>query len=594
MSKGKAPYFASVWMDWYRSNASLPFSVDKIEADKVQLNGGVRYLPKTDGRRNDLYERFFVTFSPIFEETLATIANPPAKQGREAATRLWQESWGPANHEREHERSKKLRAYGIEMLTQCNHEITWRDGGESFTFRGAAAPGKGGDEALKKYVAAQRSLGWRSGLYTNYTDFAPVNAYWSADRVMRRPDGNLVTAWARCYSPKALFAVEMDRKLAPLIQGKFGTNAAYTDVHTSVSPWDRTDFDARVPGAGTFAATFYAYGELLLHDQDVYDGHCWSEGHHQWLYAGLSVGNYGITYSSLRLWDYPYLPHFDLLKMHPLSVDIGVPWTSQFFKGKEGWQKPENIVTSIDQFLAATIAYGHIGWLVEEAHGMRQTCRSYYMLQPLQSRYAMLKPREIRYGTDHGLVSSSEALSRGDWRKSKIFVHYPNGLRIWINGNAEESWRIEEQGATHNLPPFGWLAIGTDGFYECSESIEGKRYDHASSPECIFLDGRGTWRSFNGIATSGSVAVRRAKEGKGLSIITAEGVDRLVITPPVGTFDSDDVRAIIRAVAHAEEIAWHAFDLSDKDLGEVAIHRTESGWALKPPASTLRLDVALK
>jgi hypothetical protein len=594
MSKGKVPYFASIWMDWYRSNASAPYVLDRIEANQVQLNGGVRYIPKTDGRRNDLYERFFVTFSPIFEETLATIPNPPAKRGREAATRLWQESWGPANYEREHERSKKLRAYGIEMLTQCNHEITWRDGGESFTFREAAAPEKGGDEALKKYVAAQRSLGWRSGLYTNYTDFAPVNAYWDTDRVMRRPDGNLVTAWARCYSPKALFAVEMDSKLAPLIQNKFGTNAAYTDVHTSVSPWDRTDYDARVPGAGTFAATFYAYGELLLHDQDVYDGHCWSEGNHQWLYSGLCVGNYGVAYSNLQLWEYPYLPHFDLLKMHPLSVDIGVPWTSQFFKGKEGWQKPENIVKSIDQFLAATIAYGHIGWLVEETYGIRQTCRSYYMLQPLQSRYAMLKPKEIRYGTENELVSSSQAFLSGDWRKSKIFIHYPNDLRIWINGNAEESWHIEHQGTLHELAPFGWLAIGTEGFYECSECIDGKRYDHASSPECVFVDGRGTWSRFNGIATSGSVAVRRGKESKDLSIITIEGMDWLVIAKPDGTFTSDDVRAVIGAVAQAEAIAVQAFDLSDKDLGEVAIQRTESGWELKPPASTVRLEVSVK
>ena len=156
MSKGKSAFFVSVWMDWYRSNASEPYAVDKIEGDKVYLNGGVRYLTKTDGRRNDLFERFFVTFSPIFEETLATIPNPPAKRGREAATRLWQESWGPQDYQREHERSKQLRAYGIEMLTQCNHEITWRDGGESFTFREVAAPGKGGDEALKQYIAAQR------------------------------------------------------------------------------------------------------------------------------------------------------------------------------------------------------------------------------------------------------------------------------------------------------------------------------------------------------------------------------------------------------------------------------------------------------
>ena len=590
MSKGKVPFFASVWMDWYRSNASEPYVVDKIDAGKVHLNGGVRYMPRTDGVRNDLFERFFVTFSPVFEETLPTVDNPPAKRGREAATRLWQESWGPENYAREHERSKRLRAYGIERLTQCNHEITWRDGGESFTFRESAAPGKGGDEALKQYVAAQRSLGWRSGLYTNYTDFAPVNAYWDTDRVMRRSNGDLVTAWPRCYSPKALFAVEMDRKLAPLIQSNFGTNAAYTDVHTAVSPWDRTDYDARVPGAGTFAATFYAYGELLLHDQDVYDGHCWSEGNHQWLYAGLCTGNYGLTYSSLRLWEYPYLPHFELLKMHPLSVDIGVPWTGQFFQGKEGWAKPENIVTSIDQFLAATIAYGHIGWLVEEAHGIRQTCRSYYMLQPLQSRYAMLKPQEICYGTNRGLVSSSEAFRSGDWRKSKIFIRYPNGLRIWVNGNAGESWQISE--VAQDLPPFGWLALGVDGFVECSASLEGQRYDRVRSPECIFLDGRGVWRGFDGVATSGSVAIRRTEEGDGVSIILIEGVDRLVVTKPEGSFGPDDLRATIAALVD-KPASVVAYDQDDANMGEVVTHKLGSEWEIVPPRSAIRLEIAV-
>jgi hypothetical protein len=287
MGHGAKPFFGSVWMDWYLSNASEPYATDEINEDGVTLNGGVRYLPKTDGRRNDLFERFFVTFSPAFEETLPEIPNPPAKEAKKAGSRLWQETWGPRNFKEEMSRSRKLRAYGIEMLTQCNHEIAWRDGGESFTFRTIAAPGKGGDRALKEYVKAQKDLGWRSGLYTNYTDYAPVNSHWDIDMVMRKPSGDLVTAWPRCYSPKALFAVEMDRKLAPKVQSKFGSNAAYTDVHTAVAPWDRTDYDARVPGAGTFAATFYAYGELLLHDQEVYDHHCWSEGHHQWLYAGL-------------------------------------------------------------------------------------------------------------------------------------------------------------------------------------------------------------------------------------------------------------------------------------------------------------------
>ena len=594
MSRESKPFFASVWMDWYRSDASVPYAEDRIEGGQVRLNGGVRYLPKTDGKRNDLFERVFVTFSPTFEETLPTIPNPPAKRGKEAGTRLWQESWGPQDYEREQERSKRLRAYGIEMLTQCNHEITWRDGGESFTFRTSAAPGKGGDEALQRYVQAQRSLGWRSGLYTNYTDYAPVNEFWNVDMVMRRPNGDLATAWPRCYSPKALFAVEMDRKLAPVIQKKFNTNAAYTDVHTAVAPWDRTDYDARIPGAGTFAATFYAYGELLLHDQDVYDGHCWSEGNHQWLYAGLCTGNYGLAYSNLRLWQYPYLPHFDLLKMHPLGVDIGVPWTAEFFKGKDGWNKPENTVSSIDQFIAATIAYGHIGWLVEEAHGIRQTCRSYYMLQQLQSRYVMLKPQEIRYGGEKGLLTSSEALAGGQWKESRLFIRYPNSLQIWVNGNGEKAWEVTRDGVKRVLPPYGWLAVQGNEFFECSEILDGKRYDRVSAPDYVFLDGRGVSRSFDGIATSGSLAVRIGEKGSGLSLIAVEGVGAIGMSSPPRTFGPNDVRTEIARVAKAGRISARAFDRDGKDLGLAPVSKTAAGWTISPRDGALRYEIRIE
>ena len=148
--KGTQPAFASIWMDWYRSNASRPFARDEVTPEGIFLNGGVEYKAKTDGLRNDVFERFFFTVSPIFEETLATIPNPPATHGQEAGQRLWQESWGPSNYQKEMQRSRGLRAYGIEMLTQCNHEVTWRDHGESFTFTDRAAPGRGGDEALRR------------------------------------------------------------------------------------------------------------------------------------------------------------------------------------------------------------------------------------------------------------------------------------------------------------------------------------------------------------------------------------------------------------------------------------------------------------
>jgi hypothetical protein len=294
------------------------------------------------------------------------------------------------------------------------------------------------------------------------------------------------------------------------------------------------------------------------------------------------------------LWEYPYLPHFDLLKMHPLSVDIGVPWTARFFTGKDGWNKPENIESSIDQFIAATIAYGHIGWLVEEQHGIRQTCRSYYMLQQLQSRYVMEKPTEIRYGTDSETVSSSEALLSGEWKKSRLYIRYPNALEVWINGNSEQAWEVAHKGERHVLPPFGWLAVQSDRFYECSELRDGNRYDRVSSAAYVFIDGRGFFRSFDGIGTSGSLAVRLGKEGSDLSIIAVEGVQGFRFVSPEKTYPRGDVRTQIARVARADRIAVHAFDVGGKDLGNVAASKIAEGWRIGGKDTAVRYEVRVE
>jgi hypothetical protein len=587
---GKQNAFASLWMDWYRSNASRPFARDEITSNEVFLNGGVEYRPKTDGKRNDVFERFFFTVSPIFEETLATIPNPPAAQGRQAGLRLWQESWGPHSYEKEMRRSRRLRAYGIVMLTQCNHEITWRDGGESFTFKDRAATGMGGDQGLRKYVEHQRRLGWRSGLYTNYCDLTSFSTYWDEDHVMRQPDGDWMTAYLRCYSVKTSVALAAAAELAPKIRDKFGTDAAYTDVHTAVSPWGRTDYDARVPGAGTFASTFYAYGELLLAEQTTYDGFCWSEGNHRWLYAGLATGNYGLTNRKVKLRTYPYLPHFDLLKIHPLEVDVGMPWTDQFHEGNEGWGATDRIEHGIDQFLAASIAYGRIGWLVEERYGIRQTCRSYYMLQQLQSRYVMRAPTEILYGTMMGLVSSSQALAEGHWRNSRLFVRYPGPLRIWVNGNTEKNWSVKVDGTSLLLPPSGWVAVADD-FFEVSALAGGRRVDHLVSPAYVYVDGRGQPTDFVGIRTEGALAVRPADDGKGLSLVAVAGVEQIRINEPAGPRARGPVCAAISAVVRSESLVVEAFDIEGESLGPAVAARSRHGWSVTPVANATRYEM---
>ncbi len=116
-------------------------------------------MPKTDGLRNNLYERIFNTNSPNYEETLPTIANPPSIRQVEGKQVLWTVT-GPESFVKDHERCEAIRAYGLDKVMQHSHEVTWRDEGDSYTLKLHAAPLKGGDAMLKWYIQAQNGMGW--------------------------------------------------------------------------------------------------------------------------------------------------------------------------------------------------------------------------------------------------------------------------------------------------------------------------------------------------------------------------------------------------------------------------------------------------
>ncbi len=554
MARGRrGAWFGSVWVDWYRSNASELYGSPSLEGEGVRINGGARYHALTDGRRNDLFERIFLTLSPVFEEVYPTIDNPPSPSVREAGRYLWRESWGPQDYSAEMERSRRLASYGITRLIQCNHEDTWRDGGESFTLRLRAAPGKGGDEALKAYLEHQKSLGWRVGLYTNYTDLACVNEHWHPDLVQRISDGQWRPGWPRNYALKPSRAVELDALLAPQVQRKFGTDAAYTDVHTAASPWQYTDYDARVPGAGTFAATFYAYGELLLHDQKVY-GIAHSEGTYQWLYAGLATGNYALCYGGLDPAHEPLNVAFSLYQIHPREADIGMAWEGYFLRSVPGWDAPERIDSSIDHFLAATLAYGHMGWLVSETAGIERTCRSYYMLLPVTERYSGVSPERVAYADARGrLRSASEAWSEGFISLSRLHVRYP-GMSLWVNGG-EDVWEIDGPSGRLVLPRWSWAAWSDDGtMFQSSGLLEGRRVDYCRTADYEYLDGRGTLTRHCSLACSGGL-VRRGSEFLHIGGAGEAG------------FRSD-----------AGGGRMEVFDSSGEPVAEVPVRRGRNGW----------------
>jgi hypothetical protein len=572
------PVFSTVYADWYRSNASELYVTVAQGQDTAKVNGGIRYHPKTDGQRNEVYDRIFLTVSPTFEEVLPTIANPRGRHAKEGAERLWRESWGPNDFAKEQEASIRRRAYGIEMLTQCNHEISWRDGGESFTMRLHAAPKKGGDEKQAWYVKAQQSLGWMSGLYTNYTDYAPVNSHWSEDWVARESNNEWRPAWPRNYNCKPTRANEVEHELAPRIKAKYGVNSSYTDVHTAVAPWAYNDYDARAPGAGTFAQTFYCYGELLRNDSRVYGGPIFSEGTYQMLYAGLTDGNYGHVYNGVNLAQQPYLPAYDLHKIHPLEADIGISWTSNYCDGIPNWRAPENLAHSLDRFLAAEMVYGHIGWLVEDEFGTGLQCRSYYLMQQLQTRYGCKAPKAIDYFDGTGYQSTSQAVASGKYRANRIRIQYPGGLRLWVNGNETEAWTVKDAGLPGKeavLPPAGWVAVAP-GFYEFSGLQQGRRVDLVRSPEYLYFDGRGSDESALGLTCRGAIAVRKRSATR-LEVVDCADSREFGLQQPCG---------VKGAVLSAE-----AFDVAGKSLGKPEIRRTKAfDWVIGHP-NAVRYEV---
>jgi hypothetical protein len=566
MSAGARPLFASVWFDWYRSNGSEPYSPKEPQATTagVDGSGGVRYLARTDGARNPLYERLFVTVSPVYEETLPTIANPPSLRQREGREVLWTVT-APDSWEKDHAQSKRISTYGLDHVMQHSHEVTWRDEGDSNTMKLMAAPQKGGDAKLQWYVSAQNALGWLQGAYTNYTDFCTVNTNWNPDHVLRVSDGEWHRAWARNYALKPAKAVEFDEYYAQRIKAKFGTKMSYTDVHSAVGPWQYCDYDARVPGAGTMAATFYAYGQLLLNDQRVY-GPTQSEATYQWLYAGLESGSYGWVYTDVNLLTHPLDVAFKLMKLVPLEAGYGMGYTFYYLEqiDKE-WTKSPRRREYVDLFLATSIAYGNMGWLVrefgEDEFGIETLARSYYMMQQAQQQYAFQRPKTIEYaGADGRMMTASAAHATGAIAEGRLHVVYENATEVYVNRNPTKTWMVkDENGADVELPVSGWLVFNRAAkFRELSALVGGRRIDYALAPEYEFLDGRGTWTEHGSLASSGSVVLRRRGEDV-MEMIDLYGNRRV-------------------AFQAVRDGVLTAYDADGRSLGTVEAVSTKPGW----------------
>ena len=578
------------FFDWYRSNASAI----KVTRGEKGCAMSVVYKPDTDGRYNAFSERLFITLSPKLEEVLPTIANPVSPYRHVAGKKLWRVH--AANDPDEDRRIWKLaHRYGFREVVICDHETQWRDGGESFTCRTKAAPGKGGDAWMTAYSKYLREeLGYVYGPYNNFTDFAPANRNWSPDRVARTEDGSLAPAWMRCYACRPSWAPEACETFAPVLKRKFGFNTAYCDVHTAVAFWNRTDYDSRVAGAASASAVYYLWGETLLLQKKFWEGPVYSEGNHQMYFVGLTDGDYA------QDWGYdfeekPWIVDFDLRKMHDLSCCFGIGSVPMFSRPKTPLERTFYIPHApteadrerlVDRFVACTLAYGHTGFLVldwwfspyskpfgraygpatefrpDEGDGTFYAMRSYYMVQQAAARVTQAKAKDIRYFDAAGRgLDVSAALPAGVCARNQLAVSYDDGTYVAVNGSDASRLRTTVFGRDVDLPPNGYAVWTDDG----SVNVElgdakgtARKFDYAETPAYLFVDGRGTLSAGAKARSAGSAACRVEKGG--WEIVPVRNVPCAFRIPGGRAVALDrDGKELGEATARAED-GWYAVD----------------------------------
>jgi len=285
------------------------------------------------------------------------------------------------------------------------------------------------------------------------------------------------------------------------------------------------------------------------------------------LFAGLQSGGYGWVYTDVNLLTHPLDVAFRLHKMNPLECDYGMGATDYYLSRLDrDWKNSPKKRDYVDLFLATTIGYGNMGWLVadwglDDPFGVEALARSYYMMQQLQQQYAFQQPKVIQYaGRDGAFQTPSQAHSTGDIALSRLHVEYENGAQVWVNRGASGAWTVNPRGGEPvELPVNGWLAFNsTTGFYEFSANQGGRRIDYVNAPEFEFLDGRGAWTEHGNLGASGSLALRR-KSGHALELIDIYGNDRL-------------------AFRSAAEGTLLAYDAAGTNLGPVEVTSPRPGW----------------
>jgi hypothetical protein len=470
--------FSSRYLDWTQSHGS------------ACPQGEASYEPKTDGTRNPMKEFGYIAVSPNVGEVLPNIPHAPSPYlellGPRVMLDIWQHHDG--TYAGDAANLRDLKDNGVDHLAIISH--VWQRYGYDVKLPDhiPANPRFGGDEGMIEFGKAANDCGYIWSLHENYIDMYPDAPSYDPTACALLPNGSPSLGWYNAGTGVQAFGIKCTRELgfaqanSPEIHRRYGTNAAYLDVHTCVHPWHQVNHDAAEPMAAMTLLKIEKETELFQYERDTHGGPLFGEGNNHFYWAGLFDGAEAQVSGGE---DHAPFLDFDLLKIHPQMVNHGMGYYERWFRRgyDHQWGYDTGTVEQIDKYRAQEIAYGHAGFIgAAQTDNVQWVAKEHHMMHPIQRLMNAATATSILYEVDGQLVPAGVALVAD--RRARQRVAYDSGLTVWVNW-AEEPWQVEGR----ELPQWGVLALGPDTVVE-TVMKDGSFADYAECPEFVFCDAR--------------------------------------------------------------------------------------------------------
>ena len=503
-------YISSI-IDLFQSNASAIYPLKSYHSDhSASYAFTAFYNPLTDGRRNSLQETIYITISPEISETFYHVDNPASPYRSLLSEKIVVDLW--RNKFQEYRDDLQTLAFlGMSDLFAIIH--AWQkygyDNGFPTTF--PAGESFGGEPAFFKIRDVCEANSYLFALHTNYVDFYENSDVWNDSDVALDPAGSLIKAWRNPTTGMQSYLMKPSRVMdyaaiyEPLIHEAYQTNSSFLDVHTSILPSFKVDYDARVAGAGKQISTFQSYRDLISYVRNTHSGPVAGEG------FGYSAGIWAGYIDALEAdprslfdvqksrggTDVPLIVDYKLRALHELFVLHGAGYLERFYPDKsEGYTTEE-----LERYRVTELAFGNAGFvsnLLAREVLPEEILKGYCFLKHIQRYYLSETPLEILYRIGDEMLPLSDALriilpSVGKEELNNVLneelsmlrITYSGGFTLYVNRSSSRSWDVVENSVLYTLPPNGFLAFKGEEFLAYSAVVDGKKRECVCPAEPI-------------------------------------------------------------------------------------------------------------